>query len=329
MAFRYAVFPDCKQFGAVATTSHSVSIVKLRNGVEFRTSRTDGALRSYEFVYGPGSNYSEIAQVNAFQLTMGGAEDSFLIRDFIDSNSSVSGIGAITPSDQVIASGNGSKRDFQLIKSYLTRDPAGALVAFKIREIEHPKALTTRIALDGVETTAFSVNVYTGVVTLDVAPGAGVTITAGYEFYVPVRFTEETSERFGVSLIGQDTSEVSVSMVEVPGEGAYSTDFAYGGHLDGSSMNSDIRLSGGDGGLIELVPQRAGLRVFLPDVKNIGEGVGHMWITNASLSFTVDLLPFTGGAVLTTIPVATGAGPSVVVLGMKDVGASKVWAALR
>jgi len=48
---------------------------------------------------------------------------------------------------------------------------------------------TLRIALGGVEqSSGWSVDTTTGIVTFSAAPGAGVAITAGFEFDVPVRF---------------------------------------------------------------------------------------------------------------------------------------------
>jgi uncharacterized protein (TIGR02217 family) len=53
---------------------------------------------------------------------------------------------------------------------------------------------TVRIALDGVElASGWSVDATTGIVTFAAAPGAGVAITAGFEFDVPVRFDSDGS----------------------------------------------------------------------------------------------------------------------------------------
>jgi uncharacterized protein (TIGR02217 family) len=57
------------------------------------------------------------------------------------------------------------------------------------RAIAKPVAGSVRIALSGVEQpSGWSVDTTTGVVTFSAAPGAGVAITAGFEFDVPVRF---------------------------------------------------------------------------------------------------------------------------------------------
>ena len=57
------------------------------------------------------------------------------------------------------------------------------------RGIAKPVAGSARIALAGVEQpSGWSVDTTTGVVSFSAAPGAGVAITAGFEFDVPVRF---------------------------------------------------------------------------------------------------------------------------------------------
>ena len=50
------------------------------------------------------------------------------------------------------------------------------------------------MALGGVETTAFMVDLVTGRVTLERAPEAGVSVTAGFQFDTPVRFDSDRIE---------------------------------------------------------------------------------------------------------------------------------------
>jgi uncharacterized protein (TIGR02217 family) len=67
---------------------------------------------------------------------------------------------------------------------------------------------TVRIALGGVEQpSGWSVNTTTGVVTFGSAPGAGVAVTAGFEFDVPVRFdTDVLDVRLDLERLGSITS---------------------------------------------------------------------------------------------------------------------------
>jgi uncharacterized protein (TIGR02217 family) len=64
-----------------------------------------------------------------------------------------------------------------------------------------------RPAFDGVEvTTGFTVDCDLGVISFDVPPAAGVSVSAGFEFDVPVRFESDvlniSAENFRAGLIG-------------------------------------------------------------------------------------------------------------------------------
>jgi uncharacterized protein (TIGR02217 family) len=65
-----------------------------------------------------------------------------------------------------------------------------------------------RIALGGVEQlSGWSVDTTTGLVTFNTAPGAGVSITAGFEFDVPVRFdTDALDVTLDLERLGSITS---------------------------------------------------------------------------------------------------------------------------
>ena len=59
----------------------------------------------------------------------------------------------------------------------------------------------------------WSVNTTTGIVTFDTAPGAGVLVTAGFEFDVPVRFdTDRLDVTWDLDRLG---SIASIPLVEV------------------------------------------------------------------------------------------------------------------
>lgn len=97
------------------------------------------------------------------------------MRDPFDSSS-----GAGTALDQWIGAGDGVLTRFALVKHY------GA----SVRRITRPVAGSVKVAVDGVPVSAFTV-VAGGFVALDIAPGAGVVVTAGFAFDVPVRFAED------------------------------------------------------------------------------------------------------------------------------------------
>ena len=71
------------------------------------------------------------------------------------------------------------------------------------------------MAVDGVAV-GFAVDLLTGIVTLDAAPGEGEAVVAGFEFDVPVRFD---TDRLDVELSGFDAAVVpNIPVIEVIGE---------------------------------------------------------------------------------------------------------------
>lgn len=80
----------------------------------------------------------------------------------------------------VLGTGDGSGARFRLVKRY------GEIV----RRITRPVAGSVRVAVDGLETSAFTLAAG-GWVTLDAPPAAGAVVTASFAFDVPVRFAED------------------------------------------------------------------------------------------------------------------------------------------
>ena len=113
------------------------------------------------------------------------------------------------PADQFLGQGNGTRTEFQLVKLYasgaqswsrtITKPVAGTVLDGAGRRGDRPPA--------GRSTTA------TGIVTFAAAPGAGVSVTAGFEFDVPVRFdTDELPVTLDIERLGSITS---IPLVEV------------------------------------------------------------------------------------------------------------------
>ena len=106
------------------------------------------------------------------------------------------------PTDQAIGTGDGTTSAFQLVKRYASGAQTWT------RAIAKPVTGTVRIAVAGVEQlSGWSVDATTGVVTFGVAPGAGVAVTAGFTFDVPVRFdTDALDVTLDLERLGSITS---------------------------------------------------------------------------------------------------------------------------
>jgi uncharacterized protein (TIGR02217 family) len=168
-----------REASVVATTS--TAIASGAGGREQRNSEwADARLR---FDAGPGiRSEADLATLIAFFRARRGPAQAFRFRDPFDDSSNVAS-AVPSPVDQLLGSGDGMRTRFPLIKAYGdTR-----------RRITRPVAGSVRVAVGGVETNAFQVET-AGVIMLDAAPAAGVAVTAGFRFDVPVRFAEDRIE---------------------------------------------------------------------------------------------------------------------------------------
>ena len=118
-------------------------------------------------------NQAQLDELIAFFRARKGKAYGFRFKDWT----------AYKASGQLIGTGDGSTKTFQLVKHY----PSGSII--EVRTVAKPVAGTVHVYKDGVEQpSGWSVDVTTGVVTFTTAPIAGVAITADFELDVPVRF---------------------------------------------------------------------------------------------------------------------------------------------
>lgn len=182
MAFDNVRFPTDISFGSMGGPTRRTEIVVTGSGAEERNSRWADSKRVYNAGYGVRT-VDDIHTIIAFFEERRGQLHGFRWKDHRDYKS-CSPVNNVSPLDQVLGIGNGSNAAFQLVKKY------GTGLRDYIRTITKPVAGTVRAAINGVETTNFSVNTTTGIITFTAGsiPGAGASVTAGFEFDVPVRF---------------------------------------------------------------------------------------------------------------------------------------------
>lgn len=200
MAFHEVRFPDNISRGARGGPERRTQIVELASGDEERNASWANSRRRYDVAYGI-RRADDLAVVVAFFEARNGRLHGFRFKDWGDHKSCLpSQVPA--PTDQPIGTGDGTATAFQLVKRYAS---GGQIWT---RTITKPVAGTVRIALDGAEQlSGWSVDTTTGVVTFGAAPGAGVAITAGFEFDVPVRFdTDALDVTLDLERLGSITS---------------------------------------------------------------------------------------------------------------------------
>jgi uncharacterized protein (TIGR02217 family) len=200
MAFHEVRFPDNISRGARGGPERRTQIVELASGDEERNASWANSRRRYDVAYGI-RRADDLAAVVAFFEARNSRLHGFRYKDWGDYKSSLPS-QPVTPTDQLIGTGDGIVTSFALLKHYTSGAQAWT------RAIAKPVAGSVRIALDGVEQmSGWSVDITTGVVSFDAAPGEGVAITAGFEFDVPVRFDTDTLDvTLDIERLGSITS---------------------------------------------------------------------------------------------------------------------------
>lgn len=201
MSFHEIRLPARLAFGSTGGVERRTEVVALASGFERRSTPWAHGRRRYLIGAGVRS-LDDAAALVAFFEGRRGRLHGFRFRDFTDFKSCVPS-GAVSPVDQPLGLGDGASAAFALSKLY--DDLA--------RPIAKPVAGTVRVAVDGIETSAFTVDTTTGQVTFAAPPGAGAVLTAGFEFDVPVRFD---ADRIDVTLESFEAGRVvAVPLIEL------------------------------------------------------------------------------------------------------------------
>jgi len=201
MSFHEVRLPARLAFGSTGGVERRTEIVTLGSGFERRSTPWAQGRRRYLIGAGVRS-LDDAAALVAFFEARRGRLYGFRFKDFADFKSCAPST-MISPTDQVLGAGTGEIDSFQLAKAY------GDLV----RPIRKPVAGSVRIAVDGVETMAFTVDLAAGIVTLADPPPNGAMVTAGFAFDTPVRFD---ADRIDVTLEGFDAGRVvATPLIEI------------------------------------------------------------------------------------------------------------------
>jgi uncharacterized protein (TIGR02217 family) len=213
MALHYKIFPlEVSGFGHAPRYHTTITVGG--NANEARNADWQDPLRVYNAAFAVKTK-PDIAVLEAFFHTVKGRWTGFLVKDYADYNFDYQILTGVDAAD-------GSQTQWQIFKIY-----ADALSQYVKRDIKFPKVGTVFVKVGGVlktETTHYTVNYSTGIVTFLSAPAALAVIEVKCEFYVPVRFdTDELpieTLMFYVSA-GAEVSHfeiASVPMIEIRNE---------------------------------------------------------------------------------------------------------------
>lgn len=322
MGFHEVQFPTDISYGSKGGPGFATQIIELPSGAEERVARWSTPRRKYNAAYGVKTP-TQLSTLRDFYLGRTGALYGFRYKDWVDfastadgrTNTGSWGVAAVNHQDQVIGTGDGTATTFQLIKTYTS----GAYSA--VRVITKPVSATTVVALGAVnQTTGWSVDTTTGVVTFTTAPTLGTQVKAGFEFDVPVRFEKEIDELLDVSVDDYGSMSVPpIGLIELVNEAAQPDVYFYGGAYSFGDVTANVSITVNTGRAIGINPTTAGVKLYLPDAKNLQTGGPFFFIKNGGTEALS--IRNTADTQILSLPSTTSCE---VWLGL-DSGGSKVW----
>jgi len=186
MSFHEVRLPARLAFGSTGGVERRTEVVTLGSGYERRSTPWAAGRRRY-LIGAHLRSLDDMATLTAFFEARRGRLHGFRFRDFADFKSCAPG-AAISYGDQLLGVGDGARTTFPLRKVYGEGEDAWS------RGIAKPVVGSVRVAIDGIEASAFEMDATTGLVTMGTAPNPGAAVTAGFEFDTPVRFDSDRIE---------------------------------------------------------------------------------------------------------------------------------------
>lgn len=287
-----AIFPENISYGSRFGPGFSTKIIVMDSGQEERTARWSTPKHRGDASYGV-KTFSDLMDVKKFYIARLGPAYGFKWKDWHDYTSASDGRATSAYTDQKIGDGDDTETDFQLIKTYTDSSIS------RTRTIIKPKTGSVTIAFDGVEQlSGWTVNYTTGIVTFSVAPTAGVEITAGFEFYVPVRFGRSLDESLEASIDSYDSGSIdAIPVVEIRDASELADEFYYGGAYDHGNVGSNFDITLNQGRVQTFTPTISGLVGSLEAITDIPPGGPHLYLFNEG-SYTVTIKDDGGGTVI-------------------------------
>lgn len=192
--FKPVLFPLEISYNTIISETFESDDIIVDSGVSQRTPRWKYPLHEADVAFGVRT-MEQLHALKQFWRVVHGTEYGFLFQNYFDYTSNFAvrfdqrAVDAITANDQVIGTGDGATSTFQLTKTYTALNVYDGSTETHVRPITRPQPNTTLIALDGTQqNTGWSIDVTTGIVTFGSPPPNGVVITAGYKFWLPMRF---------------------------------------------------------------------------------------------------------------------------------------------
>ena len=197
MSFEEIRFPVDISYGSAGGPEYATDIVATSAGHEQRNINWADARLRYNIAYGVKTE-TQLASLIAFFRARKGRAIGFRFKDWTDYKATAVSLGA----------GTGSQTVFQARKLYSSG------TATESRAIKKLVSGSIAVYLNSVlQTSGYSVNANTGLITFTSPPGSGVQVSADFEFDVPVRFD---TDRLSATLDAYGSRSVlDIPVVEV------------------------------------------------------------------------------------------------------------------
>lgn len=209
MSILYKVFPmEVSGFGH--SPKYSTTITVGASGSESRNINWADALREYDLRFTIRAHADVYAGLHFFH-TCHARGYGFLIKDLADYNFADQAGNVAHQILTGLIPADGSRTQFQIFKIY-----QDSLSRYVRRDIKFPIPNTWEVKVNNVTVTNYQVELSTGIIHFNIAPTAGVEIKVKCEFYVPVRFGNDSfpSEALLFALDEDDNETRSLWQIE-------------------------------------------------------------------------------------------------------------------
>ena len=178
MSFSDIRFPESIAYGSNGGPAFSTDIVTTESGHERRNSNWSVARARYNVAHGVKTK-AQMDELIAFFRARKGRAYGFRFKDWSDYRGTSEQLGI----------GDGNTTSFQLVKHYVSGGDT------HIRRITRPSSDNFILYINSIEqSSGYSIDTSTGVITFDSSPTIADIITADFEFDVPVRFDTDSME---------------------------------------------------------------------------------------------------------------------------------------
>jgi len=187
LPFAEVRIPTFIAYGSSFGPCFATDVVRLEQGAEQRNSRWSQDLPHGEIHYHT-RKLAEIQALHAFYHARRGEAQGFRVKWHLD----------YQLTNQLLAIGDGTTTTFPFVRWYLSGDVAATYTRrlSKIVGVGYPLGNTydsVTVYLNNVaQTSGYSVNYTTGMLTFTTAPASGVQISASFEYDWPMRFASST-----------------------------------------------------------------------------------------------------------------------------------------